>query len=149
MPRLVFNAADVKRIVEHSLAAPAQREQMVGFDEAKGEIIHGTVKVPSVVLVHDQGVYLMSNGTPGDPLDVHNAKLRENGEKIFRHYVAYAKGCHPGRDQGWYDNARDLVGGDDFSETLPWAREIADAIKLGKTQVIINMSARRMSLSFR
>jgi Protein of unknown function (DUF3085) len=149
MPQLIFAAADVKRIVEHSLAAPEQRTVTVDFDRETGDPVSKPAEAPSVVLVHDEGVYLMSNGTPGDPLDAPNAKLRDKGEKFWRSYVAYAKGCHPGRDVGWYDNARDLVGGDDFSETLPWAREIADAIKAGKRQIIIDMSEREMSLAFR
>lgn len=37
----------------------------------------------------------------------------------------------------WWDTARDLVGGDDFCETLPWAEEIKTMIDSGARQIVI------------
>jgi hypothetical protein len=62
--------------------------------------------------VHDDGVYLMSNGEPRDIVE---------GESSF---VAHAKGCNPKTDPDWWDVSRALVGGDDFGECLPWAKEL-------------------------
>ncbi|HAF2889088.1 TPA: DUF3085 domain-containing protein [Salmonella enterica] len=56
-----------------------------------------------VVLVKDHGVYIMSE----------TGELTPRGRK-----VAYAKGCHPEKDEAWWDTARAEVGGDDFGETI-------------------------------
>ena len=62
MPVLRFKAEDVRRVVEHSIAAPKQSEQVVEY------VPHTTkpIAAPAVLLVHDQGVYLVSNGKPRD-----------------------------------------------------------------------------------
>jgi hypothetical protein len=129
MPNLIFNAADVRRVVEHSIASPKQLPMAYTKDEFPEE--------PAVVLVHDQGIYLMSNGDPRD---------LERGDHSF---CAYAQGCHPQNDPEWWDTARDLVGGDDFGETLPWARKMAEMLAKGATQIIIGFSEKQLSLSAR
>ena len=57
MPVLRFKAEDVRRVVEHSIAAPRQSD--VAYTTKP-------VEAPAVLLVHEQGVYLMSNGQPRD-----------------------------------------------------------------------------------
>ena len=57
MPVLRFKAGDVRRVVEHSIAAPRQSD--VAYTTKP-------VEAPAVLLVHEQGVYLMSNGQPRD-----------------------------------------------------------------------------------
>ncbi len=141
MARLVFRAADVRRVVEHSLAAPVQREHAVDFDAKTGKMIMKPVEAPAVILVHDQGVYLMSNGTPGDAL------VPGTTGKYFKHHVAYAKDCDPAKDGEWWDNARDLVGGDDFSETLPWAQQIKDVLDRGAKTITINFGKSKISIA--
>lgn len=143
MSILIFDPADVRRVVEHSLAAPEQRKQVTGYDEAKGELTYGAPHAPAVMLVHDDGVYLMSNGTPSDRLDANST------EKFGRCFVAYADGCNPRKDTDWYDRARDLVGGDDFAETLPWAKEMLAMVNDRATAIVINFGGRNMSLSYR
>lgn len=133
MGKLIFNAADVRRVVEHSLAAPEQRS--IAYTK-------NPVTAPAVILVHDQGVYLMSNGEPGDLLDP-----ADEGKAFAPHYVAYAKGCNPKLDEEWWDNGRDLVGGDDFAETLEWAKEIKALLDNGCDQLIITLSANRITLA--
>jgi hypothetical protein len=127
MPTLTFDAADVRRVVEHSINAPTQGEQLVDYDD-NFKAITKPVEAPAVLLVHDQGVYLMSNGQPRDIV---------KGESSF---VAYAKGCHPDRDPDWYDTAHALVGGDDFGETLPWARELKQLIDSGAKTVSLKFT---------
>jgi len=128
MPKLIFKADDMRRIVQHSLAAPAQRPMAYTTKP---------VSAPSIILVHDHGVYIMSNGTPRD--------LTE-GDRSF---VAYAKGCDPRTDANHWDKSRELVGGDDFAETLPWAAEIDEALKDATiTQVIITLNKSSVRLGF-
>ncbi|WP_249151222.1 DUF3085 domain-containing protein [Bradyrhizobium liaoningense] len=129
MSRLIFNAADVRRVVEHSITAPTQSEMLVDYeDKPPYRAITKPVPAPSVLLVHDQGVYLMSNGQPRDIV---------KGQTSF---CAYAQGCHPDRDADWYETARALVGGDDFGECLPWANEL---------KALLDRSAKTIALDFR
>lgn len=135
MARLTFDAADVRRVVEHSLAAPEQSPQITGYDRKTGRAITTPVESPAVILVHDQGVYLMSNGRPRDIVE---------GETSF---AAYARSCDPRKDGEWWDAARNLVGGDDFAETLPWAVQLKDALDRGAKTIIINFGARQISFT--
>jgi len=138
MSKLIFEAADVRRVVEHSINAPGQGEiaDWAGANEKNGFTPKTVVpEEPTITIVHDQGVYLMSNGRPRDVVE---------GERSF---VAYAKGCDPKKDEDWWDNARDLVGGDDFGEHVPWAREIKQMLDGGATHIVVNFSRNRMSLS--
>jgi hypothetical protein len=128
MKKLIFKSADLLRVVEHSLAAPEQRPQVVDYNDDGP--VYSAADAPAVLLVHDEGVYLMSNGKPSDPLG--------DGKGC---YVAYAAGCNPKSDSDWYDTARDLVGGDDFSEQLPWAELIKAFIDAGEKEIIISMTS--------
>lgn len=76
----------------------------------------------------------MSNGEPRDI------------ESGVRSYVAHAQGCNPKTDANWYDNSRDLVGGDDFGEHLPWAADIKALIDAGETEIIIDVTGGRLEL---
>ena len=147
MSKLVFAAADVRRIVEHSISAP---EQGKIADYSKANAKNGfkaemkTPTEPTVVLVHDQGVYLMSNGTPRDTVK----RTSPNGKvELDSSFCAYAEGCNPEKDKDdWYDNARDLVGGDDFGEYLPWAKTIKEMLDQGATHIVVNYGASRLSV---
>lgn len=65
MTDLIFEAADTRRVVEHALAAPAHRGRWV--DYVNGQDVYEPVG-PCVVLAHDAGMYLMSNGLPPDEI---------------------------------------------------------------------------------
>ncbi len=132
MSKLVFKSADLLRVVEHSLAAPKQGEQLVDYRD--GKAITAPVEAPAVLLVHDDGVYLMSNGEPRDIV---------NGTSS---YVAHAEGCNPKADSDWYETSRQLVGGDDFGEHLPWAADIKALIDAGRQQIIIDVTGGRLEL---
>jgi hypothetical protein len=138
MSRLIFKAADLLRVVDHSLAAPQQAERLVDFVDGKS--VTAPPEAASVLLVHDEGVYLMSNGQPADALE------GKPESKFFKRYVAYAQGCDPRSDKRWYDTARALVGGDDFGECLPWAAEIKAQIDAGAQQIIVAVSAEALEL---
>jgi hypothetical protein len=115
MARLTFKAAEVKRVVDHALASSA-----------------------GMLLVHDQGVYLMSRGDPPDLL---------KPDKPGR-YVAYARGLSPA-DDNWWEKAREAVGGDDFAESLPldWVKAIRTKIERGDKTVILTLSKSSMKLA--
>lgn len=108
MAKCVFKTDDVRRCVEHALNAP---EWSMGWSEDP--------PAPRLFFVHDQGVYVMSNGTPRD--------LINDGNNT---YVAYAANCNPNTDEDWWDNSRDLVGGDDFVETITVDRDFL--VKCGR-----------------
>lgn len=129
MSKLIFNAVDVRRVVEHSIGSPAQLKTYARIPE-----------VPSVLLVHDDGVYLMSNGTPRDLLD-------KNAEDKLgaRSYVAYAQGCNPKKDPRWWDRSCELVGGDDFAELLP-ASDLHAMIVKGAKTIAIDLTADSMTV---
>ena len=132
MTRIVFKAADVLRVVEHTLNATAHAPELVKYDDDFKPITKPGK--PGVILVHDQGVYLMSNGEPRDIL---------RGEHS---YVAYALGCNPETDGDWWETARALVGGDDFGETLPWAEDIMQQIEAGSDEIAFEFSDDQIAL---
>lgn len=94
----VFKTAYIKRCIEHALKATDFR---MPFSEEPPK--------PALLFVHDQGVYLMSNGLPMD-------NISHSGSSA---YVAYAEGCDPKINSNWWEASRALVGGDDFGEILP------------------------------
>lgn len=81
-------------------------------------------------LVHDQGVYLM----PG---------IEEGGKAA---HIIYARGCDPEKNvDTWYDRAHDLVGGDDFAESIEFSTDQVDKIIDGTiTKLEIQMSETSM-----
>jgi hypothetical protein len=113
MPVLRFKAADLKRCLEHAYAAPEfdmghenmtdEEFRSLGIEPPETRAPVG----PCLLFVHDRGVYLMSNGIPRD--------LDAGGSGS---YVVYAEHCNPNTDEDWYDNSRELVGGDDFAEVI-------------------------------
>jgi Protein of unknown function (DUF3085) len=135
MAKLIFKAEDVRRIVEHTIAS--KQSEMAKWETANEKNGWTPERViptePQVILVHDDGVYLMSNGTPRDLIDPNST------EKYARSFVAYAEGCNPTTDDDFYDNARDLVGGDDFSEYFPWAKPIKEMLDNGATKIVVDL----------
>ena len=136
MPVLRFKAEDVRRVVEHSIAAPKQGEQVVEY------VPHTTkpIAAPAVLLVHNQGVYLVSNGKPRDMVGADATDRKDAAKDEGRSFCAYAIGCHPQKDADWYRTARALVGGDDFVETLPWARKLKALIDGGARIITLRMT---------
>lgn len=94
----VFKTSEIKRCVVHALQAKDFR--MVFSTEPPG---------PALIFVHDNGIYLMSNGLPRDQVAA---------DPDSNSYVAHAAHCNPNKDENWWNNSRDLVGGDDFGEII-------------------------------
>lgn len=105
MGTCIFKTSEIKKLVEHTLNAKDHREDWVKN------------KAPALFFVHDHGIYCMSNGVP-------NLVENENN------FVSYAKDCNPDKDEDFYENARFIVGGDDFVETFPvnenWLKDCSE-----------------------
>jgi hypothetical protein len=130
---LIFNARNVARLIIHAVDAEQhiptwgalleEGARLRGVDvdnidfaswddlvqEAKAS---GFSPEPALQFVKDQGIYLMSNGSPQFDADDPNR-------------VIYAEGFDPSKNEfgEWWEGAREIVGGDDFVEPLPLDRE--------------------------
>ena len=67
-------------------------------------------KVPGLLFVKDQGVYLMTNAR------------RTPAEVEAGLGIVFGKGFNPSVDEDWYEAGRGL-GGDDFVEVFPFGRK--------------------------
>jgi hypothetical protein len=108
---LIFKAAEVLPLALHSLDAQAWvRPSPADRDGAEA----------SLVLVADQGVYLVSGGKP--------TLAGPEGKGMAK---AYAEGLAPGIDpfDSWYDRKLAIVGGDDFARPLPWVKPILSLLQ--------------------
>ena len=115
-----FKTSELKPLIEHAKAAA---EYDMGYENMTDEeciaaglptITNRTPRGPALLFVHDQGVYLMSNGIP-------RFRPENPAQDVNSCHVAYAEGCNPniGEFDDWYGTSRELVGGDDFVEILP------------------------------
>lgn len=96
------------------------------------------VYAPSIMLVKDEGAYLMSPFTkPGAP---ESARLTEPDGKKTKLHVVYADGCGP--DDEW-------IGGDDFGETLPFVNDMIRARDEGHTTAIFKVTQNTITLTTR
>ena len=126
--KIHFDSAEVAAQVRHALRSPQHRPTFCELNDPKlhkGGVVkigeHGfpdaenldLAKVPPALwLVKDQGIYLMSNGTPRFLLDPDDTDLYARGR------VAYAHGFNPALNTDWYDRLG-ILAGDDFSAALP------------------------------
>lgn len=134
MPTCVFKTNELIRSVEHALAATQ-------FDMAFETAMAG----PRLLFVHDQGVYIMSNGIPRDIISVSNDGA--GGEES--NYTSYAEGCDPriGTFDEWYGTSRELVGGDDFVETINIDQDFLDKCR-EYDELHVNLSPTQMAVLF-
>lgn len=120
--RLTFSFAALIPLIAHTSSAS---EGMVLFTDcgdpalfkagatadADGYAKHADIdaaKVPKgLVLVKDDGAYLMSGGMP--------RLMLPDGLKSI---VVYAKHCDPGKDSDVWNTAQAICGGDDFAERI-------------------------------
>ena len=104
MAKVIFEAKDLKGMMEH----------VINTEDAK------------LMLVHDQGVYLMSQG-----YKVENDNI-----------IVYSQGCNPKINEDWYDTAHALVGGDDFVEYLDaeFAKAVLEQIEAENQEITILLS---------
>jgi hypothetical protein len=138
MALLTFNDSDIRRVVNHMTAARDWSSAWGARHPPR----------PQVVFVHDEGLYILSNGKPPDVLAAPAPRL----------FAAYAKGYNPyteDRTVVW-ERARAAVGGDDFSEYLDLSPAMTKVIKSGQpflfqmrvTKSSIQMMARAVSAGY-
>lgn len=120
----VFHVEDLKPLVEHSRNS---KEHGVPYGIGTPE--------PGLYFVHDQGVYLMSNGKPG--------LMREGSES---HQVVYAEDMSPDNED-WWETSRAAVGGDDFAELIPLSN-IVPAIESGAKYLIIRVHSDTLAIMY-
>lgn len=80
----------------------------------KSDLIPLVTSVPAasqLLLVHDQGIYIMSMSQP-----------------VGARTIVYAEGCNPDTDADWWNTSRHLVGGDDFGEPFATAGDVLCAL---------------------
>ena len=135
MPAILkFPADAVRDLLDHAFAASrhrltfAERMDIYGddvFDHQPNEEKHGK---PGLWLVKDHGIYLMSNGFPGQPSG--------NGPDL---QCVYAIGYDPHTDDDVWQACRAALGGDDFCDVFP-AEDIRDVLKSGDRFLTIRAS---------
>lgn len=110
-----FDLTEVEKLMDHAEAAT---DWSMGY-EIPGE--PSVEKGPALLLVGDDGVYLMSKGVPG-------LYSEEGAPKMF---VVYAEGLNPHKEDTGevYDRKRSMFGGDDGVEVLPWIAAIREMRK--------------------
>lgn len=111
MTTLRFKGSGVPAIVRHMTEA-------TDWDQgwAERSVKRGRPKPrPQLVFVHDDGLYILSNGKP--------AQMAGEGKR----FVVYATGYDP-RAAGVWEKARNAVGGDDFAEYLELTPTMIEAI---------------------
>ena len=118
MAKLTFEGAEVVAIVRHAAEAGDWEQFYYETHDFDDKPIPDAPKPrPALIFVHDEGLYLMSNGKP---------RQMANEDKRV---VVYAKGYDPGKDRmAVWEKARAAVGGDDFAEHLDLSPEFIKAI---------------------
>lgn len=126
--RLTFEGKSVLELLTHAKAAP-KHVSPYGLKPDPG---------PGLILVKDDGIYLMSNGEPGLP------------ETATTNKVVYALGYEtlPFTADGdelmeRYDKIRNAVGGDDFAEFLS-ARSFDRLVATGLVEIELTANQMRI-----
>ncbi len=113
--RLRFTLTEVLELADHAMAAPAHTDPV--DDEPAG---------PALLLVADDGVYLLSNGHPQVPPA--SGQPATSGVR-----AVFADGLRAGTD--WLDQVHALGGADDLPVALPLqeptARPLIDQLPAG------------------
>jgi hypothetical protein len=127
--KLVFEGTAVLELLAHANAA-SKHTSPYGLTPNPG---------PGLMLVKDDGIYLMSNGEPALP-----GTVTVNRVVYARGYEALPATASMEERMARYDKVRDAAGGDDFAELLP-AKSFVRLAANGKVE--IELTADRMSIS--
>jgi hypothetical protein len=95
-----------------------------------------------LLLVHDDGVYLMSSGLPADVEGMDSTGLAR--------FVVHAEGCNPKVDEGWWERSRDLVGGDDFVAAILLSRftqGLVETMREGLVDLLLTVSQGQIKIN--
>jgi hypothetical protein len=104
MTKIHFDLVGVRRLIEHAAAAPKHQRELGQKGRPK----------PALMLVGDDGIYLMSSGIPGLMVP---SEIPDTAPKNF---VVYASECHPlSMDfDRWWSAKVSIFGGDDGCEHI-------------------------------
>jgi hypothetical protein len=123
---LKFKKDEVQKVIDYAVPRPNEKGNWWGgYDsDDKGELVVAPSKEPTILLVGDDGVYIMSGG--------YNKPLEQG------HPLAYAEGCNPKVDEfdDWWALKRATWGGDDGVESLI-VDEIQPILNKCKTHLIV------------
>lgn len=160
MAILNFNYADVKEQWEHALASPDhsisydEQYEAVGdkcfemdYDDILKVVREKKLLKPALHLVKDDGIYILSNGTPRMLI----TKKSPNGKHDMKvSKVVYARGYDPSKGDVW-DKCRDAVGGDDFVELInhETCKKLFEFTPEQAKTLRINFTAKQISFSIR
>jgi len=127
MLRLRFNGEGVSRCIKHALASEKHNATYSDDRDNPG---------PGLWFVKDDGVYILSNGDPGDVLEDGDTKL----------FVVYADGFDPKKVDfdDWYHRAREGLGGDDFVDVIDLGKdmhpEMVEALREGIVDLVLDVN---------
>ncbi len=123
MSKFVFEAIAVLELLAHAKAAP-RNVSPYNLTPNPG---------PGLMLVKDDGVYLMSNGEPG-------LRGTETTNKVVyaRGYEALPATATTEEQMARYDKIHDAAGGDDFAEFIP-AKSLAALEPKGSLEVELSV----------
>lgn len=129
MAKFVFDGVAVLELLAHAKAAP-RNVSPYNLTPDPG---------PGLMLVKDDGIYLMSNGEPG-------LRGTETANKVAyaQGYEALPNTASMEERMARYDKVRDAAGGDDFAEFVP-AKSLAPLEPRGSLEV--ELSADKMTIS--
>lgn len=130
---LKFNMAEVKPLLEHTELAAKHKPCYGNPDTNK----------PGLLLVKDEGVYLISNGKPAQPNPAYTADPDNTATQLL---VCYAEGHDPHKGDTW-DADRQECGGDDFVEFID-AATVRKAMDEGNATMFVRFSAKRFIVFF-
>lgn len=125
MPALEFLSAPMRRLIDHAKAAP---DHSMGYE--------GGPKQPALILVGDQGVYLMSNGLPRDV-------VAPSSEQSF---VVHAQGHNPKINHDWYEAKSASFGADDGADTLDIVEDVDLLLRRGEETIRIEITTDHVGL---
>jgi hypothetical protein len=117
---LVFSGPEVQAVLRDALAATA-------YCDRYGEQAQG----PELILVHDNGIYLISNRDGADPAI---------GP------IAYAQGCDPNRDPDVAERSRGLYGERDVIDPIEIDDEIKAWLELDLVELRLTLTEDEISL---
>ena len=136
MIQLRFPLRDVLAVADHAIAAPHHKPSFIDAE-------NGTTPTPALWFVGDDGLYLMSNGLPGQPHP-------DGGDQLL---IAYADGYHTAMSK---HAVADEIGGDDFCEPLPLLApqsdgatlhaQLTDGVAAGLDLFVINLDPTSMQI---
>lgn len=136
MIQLRFPLRDVLAVANHAIAATDHKPS---FRDCE----NGTTPTPALWFVGDDGLYVMSNGLPGQPHP-------DGGDRLL---VVYADGYTTAMSK---HDVADEIGGDDFCEPLPLLdsqhggatlhAQLTDGVTAGLDVLVINLDTTSMQL---